>query len=150
MPFRSLHWYPDLGEADPTPQTTEVSVMFRHALQMLNDGPGQHGEIPSVQRKSKVRKTRNQTVEDVVADPQQPSLFPPCALRINNIVALKKLLQQTRDRLGRILQIAVHQHRRIAGYVVQSGCEGCLMPEIPRQRQYDNARVVVRELLQNG
>src|SRR5260370_33913537 len=113
MPFRSLHRYPDLGETDPTPQTTQVSVMFRHALQVLNDGPGQHGKIPGVQRKSKVRKTRNQTVEDVVADSQRPSLFPPRALSINKSVALKKLLQQTRDRLGRTWQIAYQQNRRM-------------------------------------
>src|SRR2546430_1006164 len=57
-------------------------------------------------------------------------------------------LDKLRNDLGRVLQIAIHHHSRIAGDVVESGRQRRLMSEIPRKRDNNDPRIFVRGLFQ--
>ena len=60
-------------------------------------------------------------------------LGPVASHGIDHVVAGDPFGHQATDRLGRILQIGIHQHDRIAPRVAQPGLHGGLMPEVSGQ-----------------
>ena len=69
------------------------------------------------------------------------ALGAPGADAVDDVVTLRPLRNQSGNRLGRILQIAIHQHDGVAEGLPQAGSEGHLGTEVARVRDHGDARI---------
>jgi hypothetical protein len=60
-------------------------------------------------------------MEDRIAEPQPPGLLAPEAAHLHDVVALTIRIQKNRNRFGRILEVAIDQHRDVPRNLIQSG-----------------------------
>ncbi len=67
----------------------------------------------------------------------------PAARRVDDVVAVAKLGEEVVDQLGRVLQVAVHQHDRVAARRVEPGGRRDLVAEVARERDDAQVRVGV-------
>ena len=58
-------------------------------------------------------------IKEEVCSAQIPGLFAVGALRVDDIETERVLFEELRDRFGRILEVAVHQHNGVAGGVIE-------------------------------
>lgn len=73
---------------------------------------------------------------------------PSLSLGVHDIKALFDPGDHLLDDLGRILEISIHDDRRVAFGIIQAGRHGNLMSAVSRQMQDCNARVSLRERIQ--
>ena len=119
-------------------------MMFRRLFQAVDHPPRQHREVAGVDRQAHGRERRQRPVEQEIAGAQQPSFLPLDPLRVDHIEPLPLFVEQHRDRLRRVLQVAVHHHHEVARHVIQRRGDGNLVAEVARQRDRDDARIVPR------
>lgn len=148
MTHGPLHRDPGLGESGPAPQPPKIAVMLGRAPKLVDHPPGHQGEIPGVQRQLQAGHARHDPVEEVVRQTQPPRLLPPFALGVDHVVTLPMLLQQARNFLGPVLEIPVHDHCHVSGDVVNSGCQGPLVTEVPGDVDGDDPRILRRRFVQ--
>ena len=95
------------------------------------------------------RHARQQAVEagEQAALPER--LGPVAPHGIDDVVAGDPFGHQAADRLGRVLQVGIHQHDRIAPRVAQTGLDGGLMPEVARQVDDADVDVALGQTVEN-
>ena len=77
----------------------------------------------------------------MVAHPQPARFLAVRAFRVHHVVPLVILLEKLRHDLRRVLQVGIHHDRHITGHVVQRRRDGCLMAEVSREGD-DNDAVI--------
>ena len=91
-------------------------MVLRQAAQLLDHASGDEAEVARIGRQLDVREVREQSIERGIAQPQPPGFLPSDARRIHDVVALRHQLDERRNRLRAILQVAVHDDGRITSH----------------------------------
>src|SRR5579883_2883473 len=107
-------------------------MTFQRQLQRLNDATAHQPEIPGVDGYRDVCEAAHDAVECSRGHELEGS-FPLAGASdgVDHVVALAPTFEEGLDQLGWILQVAVHQHDRIAPRYVEAGRRCNLVPKVP-------------------
>lgn len=89
--------------------------MLAQPLELLERAPVDEREVAHVGWDVHVGKAAQDAVEERARDPlEEPlRLLPLLADRVHDLVALRPAVDQLESELGRILEVAVHDHDRL-------------------------------------
>ena len=113
-------------------------------LMHLDHAAVHQAEVAAVERDVQVADRVPEPVEAGVAQPLEETFLPMAANPVDDVIPLLPDADELRDHLGRVLQVAVHQHDGLAARVIDPGRDGGLVAEVPAQVQDDQAIVVAR------
>jgi len=131
-----------LVEADPRNEPANEAVPLARALQHLHDAPAHQPEIARIDGDRDVREASHDPVERRRREYLEAALArAPPAGGVDDIVAGAEALDERADQLGRVLQVAVHQHDRVAARRVDAGGRRDLVAEVARERDDPQVRV---------
>ena len=140
-----------LAEAGPAHEPTHEPVALRHRSQRLDYATVHQPEVAGVERDARLGEAIEQPVERVRRRELEWRLtVARHALAIRDVVALAPPLHHLRNDIGRILQIRVDEHHRIASRVLEPRGHGNLVAEVARQAHDANMRIRLLELLENA
>ena len=117
-------------------------MMFRRLFQAVDHPPRQHRKVSGVDRQAHRRERSERPVEQKVTGTKQPTFFPLNPLGVHDIEPLPLFVEEHGDRLWRILQVAVHDHHEIARHVIERRRNRNLVPEVARQRNRHDSRIL--------
>ena len=107
-----------------------------HPVQDVQHPPVDEAKIADVDRRVEVGDDAEQPVEEGRAQSAEEGLaLAPAPYRVHDVVLFAPARDQLRDDLGRVLQVAVHDHDRLAGRPIEARRDGDLVPEVSRERQ---------------
>ena len=118
-----------------------IARPLRHPRERVDGAPRQQPEVARVGGDVGRGHAAEEPVER--ADGEQPETrlaLAPLADRVDDVEALVPALDEIRDHLRRILQVAVDEHDRVAARRVEPGGERDLVAEVPRQAKQPNVR----------
>jgi len=112
-------------------------VPLARALQREHDAPAHQPEIAGVDRDRNVREAAYDAIERRRGEDLEAALAGArLARRVHDVVPGAKAFDERADQFGRILQVAVHQHDRIApGGIDPRRCRD-LVAEVARERDH--------------
>ncbi len=133
-----------LGEADPAEHAADEAARLAHLVEDVERTPVDETEVTDVEGHLDLGDLVEPAVEPRGRRPLEPglavALLPD---RIDDVVALAPARRELEHDLGRILQIRVEHDHRVAGRDVDAGGEGDLVPEVPRELDQLEARILL-------
>ena len=130
---RPVRWPGRFAGNRPGPQSAQIAVMFACFAQPHDHTPRQQGEIARVDRQPDAGRGRHDAVETKVAEPKKPTFLASNPPHEYDVEALQMFLDESRNRLGGILQVAVHDDDDVAGHMVEGGAQRRLVAEVSRE-----------------
>jgi hypothetical protein len=100
----------------------------------------------SSRRKSPALAGRSSSARRRKSDENQRAAF--AAHPVDDVAAGAPLGDQLADQLGRVLEVGVDRHHRVAAAVVDAGGDGRLVSEVARQLDHLHPRVLLGEVAQ--
>src|SRR5690348_434890 len=149
MALRALDFDAHLAEADPTAHAAQITMMLRHAAQLVDNATRHQPKVSGIQRQPDIGKLRHHSVEHVIAEPQKPRFFAPYTLCIDDVVTLLKLFHELRNYFWNVLQISIHHYYCVPADMIKCRGNSGLMAEISRQGKHKNALVLLSGGSQN-
>ena len=135
-----------LPEADPARHPAQEPRALGHARERLDGAARQQPEVARVGGDVDARHPPQDAVEERADRALEPRLaFAACSEPVDDVEAVAPLRHESRDHLGRILQVGVHEHDRVSSCGVEPGGQRRLVPEVARQAQQPDVRVPGRE-----
>jgi len=124
-------------------------VPLARALQYLHDAPAHQPEIARIDGDRDAREAAHDAVERRRREDLEAALArAPMARGIDDIVAGAEALDERADQLGRVLQVAVHQHHRVAARRVDAGRRRDLVTEVARKGDHPQVRIAFERVQQ--
>src|SRR5262245_34572953 len=80
-------------------------------------------------------------MKQVEADAAEASILARAALGPNDLAAFEPFVHEVGNELGRILQIAIHDNRRVRVGMSEAGGDGGLVAEVAGQLHYGEMRI---------
>ena len=106
-------------------------------------------EVAGVPRNVRGRDATEQEIEERDRSESQARLtLAVAANRVDDVEAFAPLRNEARNHLGRVLEIRVHEHDRVAARRVEPGGESRLVAEVAREAEQPQLRVACGELEQ--
>ena len=139
---RTLDGEGQLSEARPRAQPAQIPLPFGSATDLPNHPRRHEGEIPRVEGQRGSGHPSQEPVVGPVAESQPQGLLPALPAGIDHVVSFPIGLKETGDLFGRILEISVQQHHDLARGVIQRRGQRTLVPEVPRERNRDDPRIL--------
>jgi len=145
---------PGLLVADPRDEAADEAVPLARVAQRADDAPAHQPEVAGVDGDRDVREPPDDAVEERGGEQLEAALAVPApARRVDDVVAVAELGQEVVDELGRVLQVAVHQHDRVAARRVEPRRRRDLVAEVARERDHAQVGIAVgrvEQLLERG
>ena len=140
-----------LPVADPDGHAAQKPVALAHREECIERAPVQQTEVAGVVLQLDLRQPVEQRVEPPRGRELEARLaFTLLADGIHDVAAGAPVVEHARDQLGRILEVGVEHHDRVAAGMVETGGQRGLMAEVARQLNQAHAGIVRGELAELG
>ena len=140
-----------LPVADPDGHAAQEPVALAHRQERVERAAVEQPEVAGVVLELDLRQPVEQRVEPARGRELEARLaFALLADGVDDVAAGPPVVEHERDQLGRILEVGVEHHDRVASRMVEAGGQRGLMAEVARQLDHAHARVVGRELVELG
>jgi len=140
----------DFLEAYPAHEPAQKAAPFGEVLELVHHAAVHEAVVAGIGRNVDARELADEAVEaergKALEDSFALALVP---LRVNDLVALAPLDHHLVDQAGRILQVAVDNHYRIAGGMVEARAEGGLVAKVTAEVDNLVVRVARKQALDN-
>ena len=137
-------------EADPGAHPAQEPRALAQAQERVERGAVEEAEVAGVGLEVDLREPAHERVEPARGRELEARLALALApLGDDDVRALAPARDQVGDELGRILEIAVDHHHRVAARVVEPGGQRQLVAEGPRQVQDADAGIALGELVED-
>jgi len=143
---RRMEGHGHTPESGPGDQSAEEVFPFLELEQVVHDAAVDQSEISGARRHRYSRQGREDPIEHRGGRAlERPDVHGILAVGEHDERARLPLSHQLRDQRRRVLQIGVHGHDRPARGVLESGQNGRLLTEAPRQTDSVDSPVVARD-----
>ncbi len=133
------------AEADPGAHPAQEAGALAQPQQRVQRRAVEQPEVPGVGLEVDLGEAAHDRVEPARGGELHARLaLPHAPLGDDDVRAVAPASDQLGDQLGRVLEVAVEHHHRVADRVVEAGGDRHLVAERPREVQHAHARVASR------